>query len=206
MTDPSASRFQIRVMMRVTAAVVLAGMGLLSVHAALGGAIRTDSNEKNGEFLRVLDPAVVVLKSERRLHLFDGNGLVRTYEVDLGVEPSGPKRRREDGRTPTGRFSVVTKNPRSPYHRFIGIDYPDAATAESGLAVGLVSPGEALSIRRSLLAGHRPNWRTPLGGGIGLHGHRQGRDWTGGCVALSDPAIEELYRVLRLGDPIEILP
>jgi murein L,D-transpeptidase YafK len=140
------------------------------------------------------------------LHLFDGERLVRTYPVDLGVVPVGRKRRKEDGRTPVGTFRVVTKNADSPYHRFIGIDYPDVATAKWGLAHGLISEGEATSIRRALKAGRRPDWNTALGGGIGIHGHRIGRDWTGGCLALSDEHVEELFAVLRVGDRVEILP
>ena len=49
-------------------------------------------------------------------------------------------------------------------------------------------------------------WTTSLGGGLGIHGHGAGSDWTAGCVALDDHDVEELFNVLRLGDPVEILP
>jgi murein L,D-transpeptidase YafK len=151
-------------------------------------------------------PRVVVLKSKRLLHVFDGQTLVRTYAIDLGSSPVGQKVRQGDGRTPTGRFRVCTKNTSSPYHRFIGIDYPDESAVDRGLACGLLSPGEAASIRKALADGQCPDWGTAVGGGIGIHGHRKGRDWTGGCIALSNEHVEELFSVLRIGDPVEILP
>ncbi len=151
-------------------------------------------------------PRVVVLKARRILYLFDGDALVRAYPIDLGRVPVGPKQRKGDDRTPVGGFHVVTKNPHSPYRRFLGIDYPDARAVERGIGEGLISPGEAASICGALETGQCPDWGTALGGGIGLHGHRLGRDWTAGCIALSDRHVDELFAVLRIGDPVEILP
>lgn len=156
--------------------------------------------------LSLSHPRVVVLKAARRLHLFDGERLVRTYAIDLGNSAVGNKLRADDGRTPLGCFQVVTKNAQSPHHRFLGINYPDESAVERGLATGLISPGEAAGIRRALAEGCRPDWSTALGGGIGIHGGRSGRDWTAGCIALTDENAEELFDVLRLGDPVEILP
>lgn len=156
--------------------------------------------------LKLEHPRVVILKAKRQLHLFDGDVLVRTYTVDLGTEPAGQKRRAGDGKTPEGRFRVVSKNAQSPYHRFLGISYPDESAVASGLRDGLISTGEAARILDAAASGQRPDWRTALGGGIGIHGHRRGTDWTGGCVAISDEQVEELFGVLRIGDPVEILP
>jgi murein L,D-transpeptidase YafK len=152
------------------------------------------------------EPHVVVLKARRVLHLFDGDRLVRSYPIDLGTAPLGTKRRKDDGRTPLGLFRVVSKRADSEYHRFLGINYPSGPAVEWGLAKGLVSPGEAVAIRAALANGRCPSWTTALGGGVGIHGRRIGRDWTGGCIALSDCNVEELFSVLRIGDPVEILP
>lgn len=152
------------------------------------------------------EPRIVVLKSRRRLYLFDGDRLVRSYPVDLGIAPLGNKLRANDGRTPEGRFRLVTKNENSGYHRFLGIDYPNENAVATGLSKGLISQGEAASIRAALKAGTCPEWGTALGGGVGLHGGRRGHDWTGGCLALADEHVEELFSVLRLGDSVEILP
>jgi murein L,D-transpeptidase YafK len=186
--------------------LLLTALVLGSTAGAVGTVIGDRPIRNREGEISLVAPRVVVLKAKRVLHLFDGTCLVRSYPIDLGVSPDGPKRRRGDGRTPVGKFRIVTKNTDSRYHRFLGIDYPDLATAEWGLANGLISPGEVAAIRHSLAAGRCPNWNTALGGGIGLHGHRDGRDWTGGCVALSDAHVEELFSVLRIGDPVEILP
>lgn len=185
--------------------VILVGtfltLGVALVQSTLAGSPTTKLGST-----QLGQPRVVVLKTARTLHLFDGDRLVRTYAVDLGTKPQRPKRLKGDGKTPVGLFRVTTKNAASPYHRFIGISYPDQAAADWGLAHGLISKGEALGIHRALAADECPNWDTALGGGIGIHGHRKGRDWTGGCVAVSDAQIEELFAVLRIGDSVEILP
>jgi len=154
----------------------------------------------------VRHPHVVVLKSKRTLHLFDGDRLVRIYPIALGTQPSGQKLHAGDGRTPEGKFRICSRNPQSKYHRFLGIDYPDVPAAQRGLHDGLVSFGEFRDVVIAHNAGRCPSWSTALGGGIGLHGHGSAGDWTAGCIALDDADIEELYDVLRIGDEVEILP
>ena len=199
----------VRVRERATAGLGLLIVGLAAVTALVNAAQlapATAARQSSPERIVVTSPRVVVLKNKRLLHLFDGDRLVRTYAIDLGASPIGTKHRFDDGRTPVGRFRVVTRNPDSPYHRFLGIDYPNEASVAWGLAHGLISQGEGVSIRSALADGRCPNWRTALGGGIGIHGKRKGVDWTGGCVAVEDAHIEELFAVLRIGDPVEILP
>lgn len=181
-------------------AMILAAAAFLAVGSGEESALAPEP------MVSVVWPRVVVLKDKRVLHLFDGDRLVKSYRVDLGATPVGPKRWQGDGRTPLGAFRVVSKNANSRYHRFIGLSYPDLTTVKWGLAHGFISVGEASSIRRAWGAGRCPDWGTALGGGIGIHGRRIGRDWTGGCIALSDEHVEELFSVLRIGDPVEILP
>lgn len=157
-------------------------------------------------FRDVRAPRVVVLKSQRSLHLFDGDRLVRTYRVALGAQPIGQKTHAGDGRTPEGVFRICTRNPASRYHRFLGLGFPDIAAAQRGLQSGLITFGEYQDLVAAHTAGRCPSWSTALGGGIGLHGHGAAGDWTAGCVALDDADIAELYDVLRIGDVVEILP
>lgn len=185
------------------AALTLVSLAAVTGLASLLGFARTPTGRPR---LVVAQPSVVIVKSDRRLHLFDGDRLVRSYPVDLGLSPVGQKEFVADNRTPVGSFRVVTKNWESRYHRFIGLNYPDETAVVRGLEAGLISPGEAEQITDAHRRRERPTWSTALGGGVGLHGGRRGVDWTGGCVALSDRDIEELFEVLRLGDPVEILP
>ncbi len=197
----------------------LVGLMFVLVLAGVGRLIGAGP-EADRAVLKVDQPRIVVLKSRRVLCLFDGDRLMRTYPIDLGAEPFGDKRLRGDGRTPEGRFRVVSKNAESPYHRFLGIDYPDRSAAGWGLDRGLISAGQAASIGAAIDGGRCPDWGTALGGGIGIHGGRRAAanrhrtaddadrrgDWTGGCIAVGDFEVEELFAVLRIGDPIEILP
>ena len=197
--------FSYRRCARTAAGVMACGTALLLLAGAVASALG-DSRSSHPLEVPLHEPRVVILKAKHQLHLFDGDRLVRSYAIDLGFNPVGQKRLAGDGRTPEGRFRLVVKNSASQYHRFLGIDYPNSEAADFGLKHGLISSGEAASIYRALEAGRCPEWGTALGGGVGIHGRRKGTDWTAGCVALSDKNVEELFRVLRLGDSIEILP
>lgn len=201
---PTGRPFGYRRAASTACAIALAGGCLV---LGVGAVAESVAGRVSGRaVLNLTQPRVVVLKHKRLLHLFDGPVLVRSYPMDLGSRPMGAKRLAEDGRTPEGRFRVVSKNAESGYHRFLGIDYPDVPAAEWGLGRGLLSRGEFASIVAAHQAGQCPEWGTPLGGGVGIHGGRAGRDWTAGCIAVSDEHVEELFGVLRIGDPVEILP
>lgn len=184
---------------------------LWAVSSVAGDRVRADSTGPAIAPLTLRHPHVVVLKSKRKLHLFEGHDLVRTYPVSLGPGPTGDKARAGDGRTPEGVFRICTKNQASEHHRFLGINYPSSAAARRGFKRGLLTRGEADAVRQADRANQCPPWTTALGGGIGLHGggvrNATGQvDWTAGCLALSQAHIEELFDVLRIGDQVEILP
>ncbi len=178
---------------------------LLWVAASHGFSV-TPAGRHVPETVDVARPHAVILKSRRTLYLFEGNRLLASYPVALGSNPVGQKSRAADGRTPVGVFRVCTMSSNSPYHRFIGLSYPDLPAAERGLRDGLITYGEYAGIRRALSENRPPSWHTALGGGIGLHGGGTNGDWTAGCIALNNGHIEELFDVLRVGDRVEILP
>lgn len=200
--DNNKVRFSIR---RFLAAAVVSALCGFTVLAAYGPG--RGSMGEGPLVINLTEPRVVILKSRRVLHLFDGEQLVRSYPIDLGLAPIGDKRLAGDGRTPEGLFRIVTKNPASPFHRFLGIDYPHADAVKHGLASGLITLGEAAAILKELQTGVCPDWSTSLGGGLGIHGAGgRGFDWTAGCVALADSHSTELFDALRIGDSVEILP
>lgn len=201
----SAGGFGYRRCAAVASTVALAGVLTVVAGAGVGRSVRSARTDSTG-LISLSSPRVVVLKSRRVLHLLDGERLVRSYPVDLGTAPRGQKLLAGDDRTPEGRFRVVSKNAASSYHRFLGIDYPDREAVARGVAAGLISRGEAGRLQAALAAKRCPAWDTRLGGGIGIHGCRRGEDWTGGCIALANEHVEELFGVLRIGDPVLILP
>ncbi|MFN3651837.1 MAG: murein L,D-transpeptidase family protein [Armatimonadota bacterium] len=151
-------------------------------------------------------PSLVLHKGRRELVLLSGGEPLTRYRVGLGGAPEGDKEREGDRRTPEGRFYVCTRLRQSRFHRFLGLSYPAPDDVERGLAAGQITRGE----HRAILAAHQgrrqPSWSTALGGAIGIHGGGGQRDWTLGCIAVSDPEIEELFESLPLGTEIEIQP
>jgi murein L,D-transpeptidase YafK len=136
---------------------------------------------------------VVVKKSRRQLCLMYRDSLVKKYRVALGKDPVGPKVRRGDGRTPEGTYRISGRNPRSKYHLSLRISYPDARDRARADSLG-VSPGGDIMIH-GLKNGYE--W-------IGSR-HRQ-RDWTLGCIAVTNREIEELWEAVPDGTPIVIEP
>lgn len=156
--------------------------------------------------LPLRDPKIVVKKSQRKLLLFSGDKLVRTYRVGLGLAPSGDKVRAGDRRTPEGDFYVFTKNDKSAFYLSLGVSYPNAAHAERGLRDGLITKGQYDSIVRALKAKKAPLQNTRLGGDIYIHGNGASSDWTWGCVALENEDIRELFDAVSTGTPVKIEP
>lgn len=150
-------------------------------------------------------PRVVVHKGARRLELYDGDRLCRRYPIVMG-KGEGDKRREGDRCTPEGDFYICTRNGESRYHKFLGLSYPGPDDAERGLRENTISRAE----RDAIVAAHRkkecPPWKTALGGEVGIHGGGVDRPWTLGCIALTDPSVDELWAALPLGTPVRVAP
>jgi murein L,D-transpeptidase YafK len=135
--------------------------------------------------------ALRVDKSERRLSAYQGGKLVRTFRVALGRGGLLPKERQGDGRVPEGRYLITTRNPNSAYHLSLRIGYPTPEQIAAATRLG-ISPGGDIMIHGL------PNGRGTIGSRHTL------ADWTEGCIAVTDPEMEWLYRAVPDGTPIEI--
>ena len=133
---------------------------------------------------------VVVRKAERQLEIYRGPQLLKSFKVALGRNPVGPKRRQGDGRTPEGRYSIDYRNARSAYYRALHISYPAPADVREARRLG-VDPGGAIMIHGL------PNGVAAVG---------EGEDWTEGCIAVSNEAMDELWTLIADGTVIEIQP
>ena len=156
--------------------------------------------------LKLTAPRIVVKKAERRLFLYDGNKLVKTYRIGLGLSPKGDKVRQGDRRTPEGDFYIFTRNDKSAFYLSLGVSYPNATHADRGLRDGLISKSQHDAIMRALKLKRTPPQNTALGGDIYIHGRGASSDWTWGCVALEDDDIRELFNTVSVGTPVTILP
>jgi hypothetical protein len=115
--------------------------------------------------------ALLVFKEERRLEVWGRSGDRWTHVLDypiLGASGvAGPKLREGDLQVPEGIYRLIAFNPNSAFHLSIKVDYPNAFDRQMGELDG----------------------RTELGGDIFIHGGSASI----GCVALGDPAIEQLF-------------
>lgn len=110
--------------------------------------------------LPLTSPRMVVKKRARKLLLYSGNVLVRTYRVGLGLSPIGDKVRAGDRRTPEGDFYIFTKNSKSAFYLSLGLSYPNAGHAKRGLRDGLITRAQYDQIiARSRQSGGRPRTR-----------------------------------------------
>lgn len=134
---------------------------------------------------------VLIDKSDRVLTLFSEGKPFRNYVgLQFGGDPEGRKRFEGDERTPEGRYAIDYGNPASGYHLSLHVSYPAADDRAFAEARGR-SPGGDIFIHG------QPYW-LPVG--------RLPGDWTDGCIALADAEIEELWRLVPDGTPIEIRP
>jgi murein L,D-transpeptidase YafK len=136
---------------------------------------------------------VLVLKAPRRMLLLRGRQVLRDYEVSLGKNPAGPKRHHMDGRTPEGRYFIDGRNEGSRFHRSLHISYPNEQDREFARHAG-IAPGDGVMIH-GLPDGER--W-------VGDK-HRE-YDWTNGCIGVTDDEMDEIWRLVDDGTPIEIRP
>jgi pyruvate/2-oxoglutarate dehydrogenase complex dihydrolipoamide acyltransferase (E2) component len=154
--------------------------------------------------LPLVNPRVVVSKSNRQLALYAGGAVVRTYRIALGANPSGDKVRQGDRATPEGDFYICVKNAHSNFYLSLGLSYPNAEDAERGLRDKLITRAERDRIVRAIQNKRRPPWNTALGGEIFIHGGGTDGDWTWGCIALANADIKELFDALPMGTPVQI--
>ncbi len=151
---------------------------------------------------------IQVWKGRRQLELRDGEAVIATFPVALGLDPRLGKRLQGDNRTPEGHYFVSEKKPESRFHRFLGLNYPNIDDADRGYTDRLIDAAQWASIFLANVRGAPPPWYTVLGGRVGIHGFG-GRpfaevDWTEGCIAVSDADIDYIYDRVSVGTPVII--
>jgi murein L,D-transpeptidase YafK len=137
--------------------------------------------------------ALIVAKEAHRLTLFVKGIAVRTYNVDLGFNWISDKSHAGDGATPEGRYRISARkaNGQSVYYKALLLDYPNAA--------------DRTEFSRAKRAGDVPASAT-IGGLIEIHGEGgRGRDWTKGCVAITNAEMDELFSRVAVGTPVTIV-
>ena len=134
---------------------------------------------------------IEVWKSKRSMNVFENGKLLKTYRIALGKNPVGHKAFEGDNRTPEGIYFIDGRNPKSAFYKNLGISYPNQTDLE-----------------------HAKSIQKPAGGDIKIHGLRNGRgyrgkfhllkNWTAGCIAVTNSEMDELFDCVTNGAKIEI--
>jgi len=120
---------------------------------------------------------IVINKTKHELLLFNKEKLIAKYKISLSRNGLGKKTKSGDNLTPEGRF-VGKKRIQTKYHRAIEV-------GEWGNCCDVLIHGLG---RTYEILGKFQRWK----------------DWTKGCVALTNDEIEEIYAAVRNGVLIEI--
>ncbi|PTQ91293.1 L,D-transpeptidase family protein [Agitococcus lubricus] len=136
---------------------------------------------------------VKVVKSQRQMWLLEQGKIIKQYTIALGANPVGHKQQEGDERTPEGRYILDYRNPNSGYFKSLHVSYPNKQDLANAKAKGV-----------------------DAGGMIMIHGQRNGfgwaakltqlKDWTNGCISLNNEDMQEVWDLVKIGTPIEILP
>ena len=136
---------------------------------------------------------VLIEKSERKLHLIKDGERFRTFDIALGIRPTGDKEHEGDFKTPEGEYLLDMRNPRSDYFLSIHISYPNREDTRAARSNG-ASPGGAIMIHG------QPNTPTRS------EAYYRTQDWTNGCIAVSNSDMIDIWLMTNSNTPIEILP
>ena len=129
---------------------------------------------------------IIVDKSDRTMHVFSEEILLKTYSIAIGKNTRGKKEYKGDQKTPEGHYTIFNKNPYSRYHKNLGISYP-----------------------------HAKKLGKNTGGDIKIHGTGSElgpfdifHTWfyTDGCIRVTNDEMDELYEAVKIGTKIEIKP
>lgn len=137
--------------------------------------------------------AFIVDKLRRKMTVYRSGHVVRTLTVDLGISGMERKLRSGDDATPEGLYKIeeIRAPGQTRYHRAFLLDYPnemDRRRFEEAKRKGLIPRGAG------------------PGNLIEIHGEGgRDKDWTRGCVALTNREMDELAPLARVGTTVVIV-
>ena len=139
---------------------------------------------------------IVVYKEKRRLYTYANGKLINEFRISLGDKGGangGDKVKEGDYRTPEGSYKIVRKKCDRRLYKSLMISYPDAEDKARARKRG-VSPGGYITIHG------QPKWNADGRG----DNYTLSRDWTEGCIAVTNVAMDTLWRAVANGVKIDI--
>ena len=139
---------------------------------------------------------IVVFKKKRRMYTYSKGKLLNKFRISLGKNgDKGHKVQVGDYRTPTGSYKIVRKKCDNRLYKSLMISYPDREDRQRSRRMG-VKPGGYITIHG------QPKWNADGRG----DNYTLSRDWTEGCMAVSNRAIDILWSAVKNGVRIDIHP
>ncbi|MBD3789242.1 MAG: L,D-transpeptidase family protein [Campylobacterales bacterium] len=137
---------------------------------------------------------IVVFKSKRKLYTYKKGKVVDVFRISLGKNgDKGPKVAMGDYKTPEGDYCIVRKKCDPRLYKSLMISYPSARDIALAKEKG-VDPGNYITIHG------QPKWNADGHGDKYTLAH----DWTEGCMAVSNSAMDDLWCAVEVGVTIEI--
>ncbi len=137
---------------------------------------------------------IVVYKKKRIMYAYKGGKVVEEFRISLGKNADkGNKVKAGDYRTPEGSYTIVRKKCDARLYRSLMISYPSEADKARARAKG-VNPGGYITIHG------QPKWNADGRGDE----YTLSRDWTEGCMAVPNLAMDKLWSAVEKGVKIEI--
>lgn len=136
---------------------------------------------------------VLVAKADKKLYLIKDGVSFLEFPIALSPKPRGHKHQQGDERTPEGSYTLDLKNEDSDFYKSIRISYPNQQDIQRAKFNG-VDPGGEIMIHGT------PNNATLPTSLI------QRFNWTDGCIAVTNGAMDEIWAAVEAGTPIDILP
>ena len=136
---------------------------------------------------------VIVNKSTSSMSLIGNGKTIKEYNVVFGGNPKGHKQQEGDEKTPEGKYILDYKKEDSSFYKAIHISYPNQQDIKSAKEAG-VSPGGLIMIHGQKNGFAWLSWLS------------QNFNWTNGCIAVTNKEMDEIWKLVKAGTPIEILP
>ncbi len=132
--------------------------------------------------------SIQVHKGDRKMYMITNGRIYKTYDIQLGGNPVGHKQFEGDRKTPEGTYHIDRRNPNSRFHLSLGVSYPNAQDRAFAISQGKSAGGDIM------IHGLPPRAKVLP------------KDWTEGCIAVSNKEIEEIYAMIKDYTVIHIMP
>lgn len=175
-----------------------------------GGGFEKDCADA-GIILPLDEPRIEVDVSNYTMSLYDGERMVRRYDIAVGENRRLGILTKDAESTPLGEYRITRKAIREDIFRrgsrFFEIDFPSLEDIESAYEVGLIDAENYARCHRAFLAGDPLPNDLPIGDTLGIQGNHSvlaGNRSTDGSIALRNADINQIFEHIPVGTPVII--